>query len=116
MLYHNPPHTCSHFAPAGHTRDSAGGTTLTYPGSATQADVPCSINTAGASEVERYAQDGIVVTHTVAFLGRVLTSALVRGSKLTSGSSSFHVRGIRTGRAYGGVPAFTYADCEEVLG
>lgn len=113
-LFDNPPHAVSTYTGAP-TRDGGGGTTLTY--TLAQAAVPCSINTASASERELFLQDGIVVTHTVAFLAAALTTPLARGMKLVAGdtSATFHVKGISAGRAYGGVPAFTYAYCEQQL-
>jgi len=112
-LHDNPPHSVTIQAPTS-SRDGAGGTNLSY--TTVQADVPCSIDTADPREVERFAAMQLVVTHTVGILSSVLSTPLARGSKLVSGSSSFHVQGISTGRAYGSIPAFTYAHCEEVLG
>lgn len=113
-LWSNPPHRASTYTVAS-SRDDGGGVALTY--TLAQSAVPCSINTASASTVERFAQEGITVTHTVAFLSSALTTALTRGMKLVADdtSKSYHVRGIRQGRAYGSVPAFVYADVEEQL-
>lgn len=113
-LYDNPPHAVNTYTVAS-TQDTGGGTGLTY--TLAQSSVPCSINTSSSSERELFAQQGIVVTHRVAFLSSVLTTPLTRGMKLvaTDNSASYHVRGISTGRAYGNVKAFTYADCEEQL-
>ena len=113
-LHDNPPHTVDTYTCASGT-DSGGGVTLTY----TVADsaVPCSINTASASTVEMYAQQGMRVSLTVAFLASALTTTLTRGMKLITGDTakSLHIEGIRQGRAYGSIPAFVYADCSEQL-
>lgn len=113
-LWSNPPHAVTVYTSAP-SRDSGGGTKITW--SSLQSAVPCSINTASSTEQELYARRDIVVTHTVAFLSSALTTALAKGQKLIADdtSTSFHIRGIRRGRAYGNVPAFTYADCEQVL-
>jgi hypothetical protein len=113
-LYSYPPHrVTSHTVTT--SRDAGGGTTYTF--ASAQSAIPCSINTAGASEVERYAQQGITVTHTVAMLSSAITTAIVRGMKVVTDDTSvaFHVKGIRSGRAYGGLPALTYLDCEQQL-
>lgn len=112
-LFDAPPHTVTTYTVVSGT-DSGGGVTLTY--TAAQSGLKCSINTAGSSTVLQYAQSQIRVTHTVAVLSSSITTAITRGMKLTeSGGLSFEVRGIRSGRAYGNVPAFTYLDCEQLL-
>jgi hypothetical protein len=71
------------------------------------------VNTASSAERELFAQQGQVVTHTVAFLTSAITTTLVRGMKfITSDSVTLHVKGISAGRAYGAIPAFTMAYCE----
>jgi hypothetical protein len=113
-LYDDPPHSVSTYTPTV-AADAGGGDPLSY--AVAQTGVPCSIDTASASTVQMYAQDQIQVTHTVAFLSSVLTTPITRGMKLVAGDSggSFHVEGIRAGRQYSGVPAFTYCDCRELL-
>lgn len=109
-LHDNPPHLCTSYTVASGT-DLGGGVSLTY--TSAQADIPCSINTASSSERELFAQQGQVVSHTVAFLTSALTTALTRGMKLvTSDGTNLHVHGLSAGRAYGSIPAFTYAHCE----
>ena len=134
-LYDNPTHLVSIYSVAS-TRDLGGGTQLTYT---LRSDaLPCIINTLSSSEREMYAQQGIEVTHTIAFLARKLPQesflasagqlmgilgltypepTLSRGSMIVTNdrSESYHVRGIRSGRAYGSIPAFVYADCEQIL-
>jgi hypothetical protein len=113
-LYDDPPHSCATYTVTSGA-DTGGGVALTY--ALAQSGVACSINTASASTVEMYAQAQVTVTHTVAFLSSVLTTPITRGMKLIAGDSggSFHVEGIRAGRQYSGVPAFTYCDCRELL-
>lgn len=113
-LYDSPPHRVTTYNVTSGT-DTGGGTSLSY--AAAQSSVPCSINTASASERDLFAQSNIVVTHTVAFLTATLTTQLTPGMKLvtTDRSESYHVHGISRGRAYGTVPAFTYAHCEQIL-
>ena len=113
-LYDDPPHAVDVYTSASST-DSGGGVRVSYSASPSRSAVPCSINTASASEAERYAQQNIVVSHTVAFLGSAVT--LLRGYKLvaTDTGEAYHVHGIRKGRGYGGVPALLYADAEQIL-
>lgn len=111
-LYDDPPHECSTFTVA--TARVGGGDKNTY--TLAQSGCKCSINTASASEQTKFAMQKIVVSHTVAFLASVLTTPLVPGMKLVADDgSTYHVRGISTGRAYGGVPAFVFAHCEQQL-
>ena len=112
MIWDDPPHRCSILSQSS-ARDDGGGVELTY--TTIQSAVPCLINTASASEQAIYSQQGIVVSHTVSFKSSVLTTALVRGVKLVAADSgaSFHVEGISAGRAFGSIPAFTYAHCSE---
>lgn len=113
-LYTNPPHSVTLYT-VNSSRDAGGGTLLTY--TLAQSGVACSINTASATEIEQYAQKNIRVSHTVAFLSSTLSSTPTRGMKVVADDTSgvFYVRGIRSGRAYGGIPAFTYLDVEESL-
>ena len=113
-LYDNPPHRVTIYSVVSGV-DAGGGTTLTY--SSLQAAVPCQINTASSSERELFAQQGIVVTHTVSFLKDTVTTTFARGMKLVADDTgaSYHVRGIRNGRTMGNVPAFLYLDVEEQL-
>ena len=112
-LHDNPPHRATLHSVAT-TRDSGGGVTLTY--TAAQSAIPCSIDTASASEVERFAQMQIQITHRVAVLSSKLTTTLTRGMKLVTDdtSDSYHVEGFSKGRAYGGIPAFTYIYCRQL--
>lgn len=114
-LYDSPEHRVTTYSLAS-GRDAGGGNTAAY--TAVDSAVPCTINTASASTVEKYAQDQIQVSHTVSFLLAALATPLTRGMKLVAAdsSASFHVEGIRTGRAQGSIPALLYADCREILG
>ncbi len=113
-LHDNPPHSVTTYTVVSST-DAGGGVALTY--TAAQTGLKCSINTASASEQERFAQMGQVVTHTIGILTSAITTAIVRGMKVvtTDRSESYHVKGIAAGRSYGNVPAFTYLFCEQVL-
>jgi hypothetical protein len=113
-LFDSPPHSVSTYTVAA-ARDSGGGEALTY--TLAQSGVACSVNTASAATQEMFAQQNIRVTHTVAFLSSVLTTAITRGMKLVASDSggAFKVEGIRSGRAYSGIPAFVYCDCSELL-
>lgn len=114
-LWLNAPHTCDIYTSASGT-DAGGGTTLTY--TIAQSSVPCSINSASASEQLRFAQQNQVVTHTVAFLSEVLNVTLTPGMKLVGqDGESLHIKGINTGFAYAelDIPALTYCYCESLL-
>ena len=107
------PHTCSTYTVAS-TRDSGGGTTLTY--TLAQSGIPCSINTTGASEIAINSQMGQVVTHTIAILASLVTTTIVRGMKVVADDgNSYHVEGIRYGRQYGSIPPFVYLQCKQQI-
>lgn len=113
MLWDNPPHTCSTYTVTT-SRDGGGGTANSY--TLAQTGLPCLINTAGASEVERFAQQGITVTHTIGTKASLATTTFTRGMKVVDESgNSYHVRGIRYGRAFRGIAPLLYLDCEQQL-
>lgn len=113
-LYDDPEHAVNTYSLAS-GQDAGGGNTANF--TLVDAAVGCTINTASASTVEMYAQENIKVSHTVSFLLETLGTPLSRGMKLvaTDTGGSLHVEGIRKGRAQGGIPAFLYADCSELL-
>ncbi len=113
-LHSNPPHRSSTYSQAT-SRDAGGGVASAY--TLVQAAIPTSINSASSSTQEMYGQQGIRCTHTCAYLASKLTTPLTRGMKIVADdtSESYHVVGIRLGRSYGSIPAFLYADCEQIL-
>lgn len=115
-LYDAPPHSVTIYGPPTAVRDGGGGTTITH-GTTRQANVPCSINTTGASSRGVFDQDGMTVTHTIAILTSVLSSAVARGDKAVTDDTSetYHIVGIQKGRAYGSIPGFTYLQCQQQL-
>ncbi len=115
-LFDSPPHRCTIHGPQTSTRDSAGGTVITWP-TVRQADVPCSINTGAGSQVLVFAQLGLTITHTVAFLASVLTDGVHRGDKITKDSTgdTYFVEGIANGDEYNGVPAFVYIAARQIV-
>src|SRR5262245_18277274 len=112
-LWNNPPHRVSSYT-VDSKRDGGGGTDLDY--TVAQSSIACSVNTATSDTIDLFARDQIKVTHTVAFLASVLTTALTPGMKLVKADTStgLHVKGISKGQAYGNIPAFVYAFCEEI--
>ena len=114
-LWDDPEHRISLFSVAT-SRDGGGGVEYSY--SLAQSGVPCLNNTASASESLLFAQQGIVVTHTISIASSELTSPVARGWKVVDeNGSSYHVEGIRAGRAVDelDIPAFTYLQCREQL-
>lgn len=109
-LYDNPPHSCTIYASRNGT-DSAGGSATTY--TLRQASVPCSIDVASSSTRLLYAQQGVEVNATIAFLSSALTAPVERGDKIVgSDGRSYHVEGIRNvGLPYGNIPSLSYIDC-----
>lgn len=115
-LHDNPPHRITIYGPPTAARDAGGGETITW-GTTRQAAAPASINTASASTRELFAQQGIVVSHTIGLLTATLTSDVARGDKVTADDTgdTYIIRGISKGRAYGGIPPFTYLQVEQQL-
>lgn len=113
-LHDSPPHAVTLHSATSST-DDGGGVGITY--TSAQSAVPCSIKTLSAAEIERFAQMGIQVSHTVAVLSSALSVTPARGWKIVTDdrSQSFHIEGIRHGRSYGSIPAFHYFDCRELL-
>lgn len=113
-LHDDPPHRSSISTLTTGT-DLGGGVTHTF--TTAQSDIPCSINAASSSEVERFARMQITVSHTVAYLASAMSVALAPGMKITNDrtSAAYHVHGIRSGEAYGSIPRFVYADVQELL-
>ena len=110
-LHDSPPHSVNTYTVES-SRDSGGGTVLSY--TLAQSALACSIDTAGASEQLLFAQQNIVVTHKIGVLTSAITTPITRGMKVVTADrgESYHVRGISPGRSYGGVPPFTYLFCE----
>ena len=112
VIWDNAPHLCStYLATSG--RDSGGGVLTDYQ--LAQSNIACLINTASSTTVEMYAQEQITVTHTIGIKSALLTTPVAPGMKVVADGASYHVRGIRSGRPFMSLPAFTYLDCEEQL-
>lgn len=113
-LYDNPPHRVAHYTSAS-GRDDGGGTTIIF--TLAQSAIPCSINSSGSSTRELFAQQGIVVTHRIAFLASAISATVKRGDKFVAAdnSATYLVQGITYGRAYGNIPAFLNLDVQEQL-
>jgi hypothetical protein len=115
-LYDNPRHRVSSYSVSATTRDVGGGSPLTP--TLVQSAIPVSINTVSAAEQDLFAQQGIVVTHTVGVLSSLLATTVERGWKLVDESgNTYHIEGIRSGRASpnGSIPALTYFACRQQL-
>jgi hypothetical protein len=104
----NAPHSITILA-ASSSRDSGGGVSLSH--STRTSGIKGLLNAASSSEQERLAQMQIVCTHV---FGTTDSSAR-RGDKVTYGSRSFHVNGIKTGEEVGGIVSLTYLYLEELL-
>lgn len=113
-LHDDPPHRVDTYTLTTST-DAGGGVVQNF--ALAQSALPCSIDTATADEQERFARMQQVVTHKVGILTSKLTTALTPGMKLvtTDRAETYHVKGLAGGRAYGTIPAFTYAFCEQLL-
>lgn len=115
-LYDDPPMQATIYGPPTSSRDSAGGTNITW-GTVRQSGVSASINTLSGSEIERFAQMGLTVSHRVGVLSSKLSNSVQVGDKIVADDTgeSYHVKSIERGRAYGGVPSFTYLNVEQLL-
>ncbi len=103
------PHTVTILAPTSST-DSGGGVSLSY--ATRTSGVKGYLNALSASEQERFAQMGIMVSTRFS----TTDTTAQRGDKLTYGSRSFHIRGIRQTEAVGTIPILNQLLLEEVLG
>lgn len=114
-LFDSPGHSIDLYSST--SANVGGGVKITYSTDPVQTAVPCSINTASANTQERYAQQQIVVTHTIGIASNLLGSKPQPGWKAVAGDTgeTLMIRGIRSGRAMGSIPAFTYLDVESVL-
>jgi hypothetical protein len=113
MLWDNPPHRTS-ISSSEASRDTGGGNALAF--TTVMTSVPCLINTASGAEQELFAQEGLTVSHIVAYKSSALSTPLVRGMKITDESgNSYHVEGIRSGRAFMNIPAFTFAQVRQII-
>lgn len=123
QLFDDPPHSVDIYLPTGTTTDSGGGVKLNFPPTPSQSEVPCTINTSGASQVMRQGQNSVTVGNRISFLSSALTITLSQGVKLvaTDTGRTFIVRGLTSpGRSHDNrgvqsIPAFTYIDADEIL-
>jgi hypothetical protein len=89
--------------------DAGGGTTLSF--ATRTSGVKGILNATSASQRELFAQMGIVVSHT--FSTTDVTAQ--RGDKLTYGTRSFHINGIRQTEAIGSIPVLNQLTLEEQI-
>lgn len=102
------PHSIDIYAAAS-SQDGGGGTAIAY--SIRTSGAKGILNAASSSQQEQFAQMQIVVTHVWAGTD----SSARRGDKVIYGTRSFHVTGIKTGEAMGGIPSLTFLYLEELL-
>lgn len=110
MLTDETPHVLTCLGPPTVVRDSGGGETVTWPTTRT-ASVGGLLSTLSGSEREMFAQTGLVVSHQFS----TLDTTAERGDKMTYGSRSFKIEGIRTGEAWGSFPVMRYLMLLEIL-
>jgi hypothetical protein len=104
-------HTVTIYGPPTQSTDSGGGVLITYP-TIRQTSVPCLINSVSASEQERFAQQNIVVTHTIA----MSYQGVQRGDKaVDAGDQAYHIQGINTQQGVGSIATFTYLYAQQIL-
>jgi hypothetical protein len=102
------PHTVTILAPTSST-DSGGGVSISF--ATRTSGVKGYLNALSASEQERFAQMGMFVTSQFS----TTDTTAVRGDRLTYGSRSFHIRGIRQTEAVGTIPVLCQLLLEETL-
>lgn len=120
MLYDEPPPHLISLYRTSSTEDAAGGRQLTRE--LVQADVPCSINQGGASTFSKFDQTQMVVGGRVAILSETLDVIPQRGwvgeavnVDTEETQTCIFTGGVSAGRAYNGVPSFTYLSVEIFL-
>jgi hypothetical protein len=102
------PHTVTILA-ATSSRDSGGGVSVSH--STRTSGVKGYLNATSSSEKEIFAQMGMTVDATFS----TTDTTAQRGDKLTYGSRSFHIRGIRVTEAVGTIPQLNQLLLEEQL-
>jgi len=107
------PHSCTIYGPPLATRDTYGGTTVTWP-TVRASGVPCLINSTGGSPAPQFQQEGMGISHTVGFKADVV---IERGDKIVDESgNSYHVEWIQRGRAFSFIPVLVTVGCRQILG
>lgn len=103
--------------PSANTQDASLGNVVGY-GVARVTRTPCLLNAASADTQERFAQQGISVSHTIAtsYAGVRQGDKIIAFDKAGTQIGVYHVHGLRTARQVGSIADFTYAHCEERLG
>lgn len=121
-LYDDPPHRVDIYLSLPPTKDGGGGEKINYPVTPSQADVPCLINTEGASTVMRQGQGSITVNNRIAFLSEAITIAIRQGAKLVAKDTgrTFIVRGLThpnrsPENTVTAIPPLTYITADEIL-
>lgn len=102
------PHRAATFT-RSETTDASGGQVVTY--TARDTDVQCLIRGASATEVLRFQQQNINVSHIIATSSAVFRS----GDKVTSNGLTYAVKSIRPQQGVGGIPAHYEIACEQLV-
>ncbi len=101
------PHRANTFT-RSETTDASGGQVVTY--TARNEDVQCLIRGANATEMLRFNQQNIVVTHIIA-----TSSSLFRsGDKVVSNGLTYEVKSIKPQQGVGNIPSFYEIGCEQL--
>lgn len=112
MIWNRAPHRCDLYTIAVST-DAGGGVINTY--TLAQSAVPCLINTASSATADMYSRQQITVSHTIGIKLSLITTTVTPGMKVVADGASYHVEGIRSGRAFMDIPAFCYLDVRQLL-
>jgi hypothetical protein len=113
-LFDDLEHRLNLMGPPTSGTDAGGGVEITWP-TARAMSVPCLVCTASSQERELFAQQGISVSHTIAFEGD--GAGVQRGDKLTTVDLmiAYHIVGIRVQDGVGGIDQFTYVFAQEQI-
>lgn len=108
-LLTNGPHRASTYTRT-ETTDASGGQVVNYSASARNEDIQCLVRGANASEVLRFQQQNIVVTHIIATSSSVFRA----GDKVVSNGLTYEVKTIKPQQGVGMIPSFYEISCEQL--
>lgn len=116
-LFDRLPHTVDILGPQSSDRDAGGGVAVTWP-TTRAASVPCLISAPFDAAQDRFGQENLVGSYTLAFAGTVTVArgdllSVVSADTLPAGTK-LRVTGLKAQPAVGGITAHLHVQAERV--